>query len=94
VARAELRRDVPVLSTPAAARRLGRWGFGDAVGMTTWDSTTMEAAGYRLTITAVPGRHAPGLARPLLPPVMGSVLELSRPAQPPLRVYVSGDTLC
>ena len=93
VARAELSRDLPVLSTAAAARRLRKWGFAGADGMATWDSTTLESGEHRLRITAVPGQHAPGLARGILPPVMGSVLELARPGRPPLRVYVSGDTL-
>lgn len=93
VARAELDRSLPLVSTPAAARRLRRWGFDDAVGMTAWESTTLTAEDHRLTITAVPGQHARGPARRVLPPVMGSVLELTRPHRPALRVYVSGDTL-
>jgi L-ascorbate metabolism protein UlaG (beta-lactamase superfamily) len=82
-----------VLSTPAAAQRLRRWGFDGAAGMATWESTMLSADDQRLTITAVPGQHARGLARSILPPVMGSVLELARPGRPPFRVYVSGDTL-
>ena len=93
VARRELDRSLPVLTTPQAAQRLARWGFASAEGMATWGSQVLEADGHRLAITAVPGLHAPGIARPLLPPVMGSVLELTRPAQPPFRLYVSGDTL-
>ena len=93
VARAELDRGLPVLSTPAAARRLRQWGFDGAAGMSTWESTTLEAGDQRLTITAVPGQHARGLVRSILPPVMGSVLELTRPGRPAFRVYVSGDTL-
>jgi L-ascorbate metabolism protein UlaG (beta-lactamase superfamily) len=93
VARAELSRELPVLSTPAAAQRLRRWGFDGAAGMATWESTMLSADDQRLTITAVPGQHARGLARSILPPVMGSVLELARPGRPPFRVYVSGDTL-
>jgi L-ascorbate metabolism protein UlaG (beta-lactamase superfamily) len=42
----------------------------------------------------VPGEHAPArLARPLLPPVMGSVLELGQEDGSTLRVYITGDTL-
>lgn len=85
VARRGLDRDLPVLTTPAAARRLDRWGFGRAVGMTTWDTTRLGG----LTVTSVPGRHAPGVARRAMPPVMGSVLERDG-----FRVYVTGDTLC
>ncbi|MCO6006121.1 hypothetical protein NE236_14095 [Actinoallomurus purpureus] len=41
-----------------------------------------------------PGRHAPGVFRRLLPPVMGSIVEFgSRGGQVDLRMYISGDTL-
>jgi L-ascorbate metabolism protein UlaG (beta-lactamase superfamily) len=42
----------------------------------------------------MPGRHAPGVAKALLPPVMGSVLEY-RPdgGDVALRTYITGDTL-
>lgn len=93
VARRELDRDVPVLTTPSAARRLGRWGFGRSEGLPTWESATLESDGARLTVTAVPGQHAPGPARPLLPAVMGSVLELDTGPGRPFRLYISGDTL-
>jgi L-ascorbate metabolism protein UlaG (beta-lactamase superfamily) len=93
VARRRLDRSLPVLTTPQAAQRLVRWGFAAAEGMPTWRSQVLEAEGHRLAITAVPGQHAPGFARSLLPPVMGSVLELTPPDQPPFRLYVSGDTL-
>jgi L-ascorbate metabolism protein UlaG (beta-lactamase superfamily) len=47
-----------------------------------------------LRITSLPGRHAPGPAQQLLPPVMGSLLEFQEgPDAPVLRIYVSGDTL-
>ena len=42
----------------------------------------------------MPGRHAPGIARLLLPPVMGSVLELAATTgQVRHRIYITGDTL-
>lgn len=93
VARRGLDRDLPVLTTPAAARRLSRWGFTEADGLRTWETRRLERGGWSLALTSVPGAHAPGLAKPLLPPVMGSVLELVGPGQRPFRVYVSGDTL-
>ena len=91
VARARLDRAVPVVTTRPAARTLRRWGFGAAVGLDTWQSHELASDGATLRITSVPGRHAPGAAQRLLPPVMGSVLEFSGP--PALRVYVTGDTL-
>lgn len=93
IARAELDRDLPVVTTGPAARRLYRWGFGGTIGLRTWGSTSLESADARLTITSAPGRHAPGPAQALLPPVMGSVLELDDGSGPPFRVYVTGDTL-
>jgi L-ascorbate metabolism protein UlaG (beta-lactamase superfamily) len=49
--------------------------------------------GAMLRVTALPGRHAPGAVKALFPPVMGSLLEITAPDRPPLRLYVSGDTL-
>ncbi|MCW2793870.1 MAG: metal-dependent hydrolase [Nocardioides sp.] len=92
-ARAGLDRELPVLSTPSAARRLQQWGFGNATGMSTWESASYADGGHRLTVRAVPGQHGKGLARALVPPVMGSVLELESPDSRTVRVYVSGDTL-
>lgn len=85
VARDRLDRDLPVLTTPAAGRKLGSWGFGRAHGMSTWETATIGD----VQVTSVPGRHAPGLLQRIFPPVMGSVLEVGG-----LRVYVTGDTLC
>jgi L-ascorbate metabolism protein UlaG (beta-lactamase superfamily) len=93
VARRGLDRSLPVLTTPAAASRLGRWGFGAATGMRTWQQEELVRDGWRLTVTAAPGRHGPGPVDALLPPVMGSVLELAHDGAHVLRVYVTGDTL-
>ena len=93
VARRELDRSLPVLTTPAAARRLRRWGFGEAAALETWRREVLRADDCSLEVLAAPGQHAPWIARPLLPPVMGSVLTLREPGRPDFRVYVSGDTL-
>jgi L-ascorbate metabolism protein UlaG (beta-lactamase superfamily) len=90
IAKRELDHDLPVLTTPAASRKLRQWGFGSAHGMSTWESTSL---GDDLTVTSVPGVHAPTLARPLLPPVMGSVVEVRDEDGLPFRVYLTGDTL-
>ena len=94
IARDRLDRDLPVLTTPAASRKLTSWGFRGAHGMSTWDSVALGDESAGLTVTAVPGRHAPGAFQRVFPPVMGSVLELREGGQEPFRVYVSGDTLC
>jgi L-ascorbate metabolism protein UlaG (beta-lactamase superfamily) len=88
-----LRHDVPVLTTPKAARALHRQKFSAARGLAVWQRTTIERDGHRLSVTATPGRHATGLARHLLPPVMGSVLDYADPDGPVLRLYITGDTL-
>jgi L-ascorbate metabolism protein UlaG (beta-lactamase superfamily) len=94
VARRELDHALPVLTTESAVRPLRRWGFEAAQPMKPWDDTTMTRDDWSLRVTSVPGVHAPGPARFLLPPVMGTVLELSRGAGPVHRTYITGDTLC
>jgi L-ascorbate metabolism protein UlaG (beta-lactamase superfamily) len=93
VARAELDRVLPVLTTREAARTLSSWGFAAARPMAPWDSVVLENDRASLSVTSVPGQHAPGPMRPLLPPVMGSVLELDDGGSAPFRLYISGDTL-
>jgi L-ascorbate metabolism protein UlaG (beta-lactamase superfamily) len=92
VAQAGLDHEVPILTTPHAAKRLGHRGFGNALGLTTWNSHVLVSGDSKLTITALPGRHAPTPIDRLLPPVMGSMLEFSS-GSARRRVYVSGDTL-
>src|SRR4051812_2068228 len=92
VARAGLARTQPVLTTPAAARRLGDWGF-DARGLSTWERASLTRDHETLTVEALPGIHARGLMGALLPPVMGSLLEHRVDGVVRRRVYVSGDTL-
>jgi L-ascorbate metabolism protein UlaG (beta-lactamase superfamily) len=94
VARKGLDRSTPVITTPKAARTLRRQRFENSEGLATWQSSTLDTDGHRLTVTALPGGHAPGFARALLPPVMGSLLEYSAPTGArTLRTYITGDTL-
>ncbi len=93
VAKEELDRQLPVVTTPHAARRLQRWGFGRSVGLDTWESHELEGGGARVRITSVPGTHGPGVVGRLLPPVMGSVIELLLGDSTALRLYITGDTL-
>ena len=93
VARRELPRQPPVVTTQHAAKRLQRWGFGGATGLATWEDWETTRSGERLRITSVPGRHGPAGVHRLLPPVMGSVLDLERGGDRLLRAYVTGDTL-
>jgi L-ascorbate metabolism protein UlaG (beta-lactamase superfamily) len=93
IARRELPKDLPVITTPHAATRLRRWGFDAAAGLRTWTTTELTSGSQRLTVTSVPGVHAPGPINLLFPPVMGSVLDYQSPGVPPLRLYITGDTL-
>ncbi|TDE29067.1 MBL fold metallo-hydrolase [Actinomadura sp. 6K520] len=95
VARAKLDRGLPIVTTPHAARRLqGLHRFRHAVGLRTWESHTLVKDGAQLRVTSLPGRHAPGPARLLLPPVMGSLLEFGPAAgDVQFRLYITGDTL-
>ncbi len=94
IAARELDRDLPILTTPHAARRLERRGFREPVGLSTWADLSLEKDGASLTVTSLPGRHARGRLARLLPPVMGSMVEYrATPAAEPLRLYLSGDTL-
>jgi L-ascorbate metabolism protein UlaG (beta-lactamase superfamily) len=93
VARKELARTLPVVTTPEAGRRLQRWGFAAATGLPTWHSHELSRGGELLRITSVPGRHGPGPVHRLLPAVMGSIVDLERDGQRRFRLYVTGDTL-
>ncbi|NUT37141.1 MAG: MBL fold metallo-hydrolase [Hamadaea sp.] len=73
-----------VLSTPAAAERLG----GAVRGLTSWESVDLpRPGGGSVRVTAVPAQHGPDGCEPYTGPVTGFVLagdELPT-------VYVSGD---
>jgi L-ascorbate metabolism protein UlaG (beta-lactamase superfamily) len=90
VARERLGKDLPVFTTPSARRKLGSWGFREARGMRSWETASLADG---LGITSVPGEHAPSYARRLLPPVMGTVVEVSDGRGTPFRLYITGDTL-
>lgn len=95
IARRRLDRALPIITTPHASRRLQGWqGFRRALGLRTWEHHELSKDGMTLRFTSVPGLHAPGPARFLLPPVMGTMLEL-RGADNGVRhrLYITGDTL-
>jgi L-ascorbate metabolism protein UlaG (beta-lactamase superfamily) len=93
VARRALPGSLPIITTPQAQRRLRRWHFEAARGLPTWETYDWSKGGQRLRVTAVPGRHGPGVADRLLPDVMGSVVELEVDGRLRLRLYITGDTL-
>jgi L-ascorbate metabolism protein UlaG (beta-lactamase superfamily) len=93
IARRLLDRALPIVTTAHAARRLLRWGFRSVAVVHTWQSWALTSGAERLTITAVPGQHGPAGVHRLLPPVMGTVLQLCRPGQPDFQLYITGDTV-
>jgi L-ascorbate metabolism protein UlaG (beta-lactamase superfamily) len=94
VAQRGLDHTLPVITTEHAAKRLKRRGFHRAIGLTTWANHVIDKGTTRLTVTALPGRHAPTPINRFLPPVIGTMLEFG-PAGggPQRRLYISGDTL-
>jgi L-ascorbate metabolism protein UlaG (beta-lactamase superfamily) len=88
-----LAKDLPIVTTAHAARKLRRQGFRRPLPLDTWETQVFERGRNRLSITAMPGRHAPGPLAKVLPPVMGSMLTVEQPGFAPFRIYVTGDTL-
>ncbi|MEV0380989.1 MBL fold metallo-hydrolase [Nonomuraea sp. NPDC050643] len=94
VARRSLDKDTPIVTTTAAAGRLRRRGFRGSVGLEAWHQHELRGADGTVMITALPAKHAPGLAEALLPPVIGTMLEFcNRDERVELRLHISGDTL-
>lgn len=94
VAARQLPKAVPIVTTRHAARKLERQAFTRPIAVDTWEAVVFERGDERLSVTALPGQHAPAPLRALLPPVMGSMLELGTGAGAPrFRFYITGDTL-
>jgi L-ascorbate metabolism protein UlaG (beta-lactamase superfamily) len=93
VAKARLPPDLPVVTTRHGAAKLRARGFTRTIALETWRSLRVEKGRAAVHITAMPGKHGPGLVGALLPPVMGSMVEFQSPATAMLRLYISGDTL-
>ena len=84
---------LPIVTEPHAARKLQHQGFTRTVALRTWESQVFEKGNVGLTITALPGKHAPRALAPVIPPVMGSLLDFHEGDRHLLRVYITGDTL-
>jgi L-ascorbate metabolism protein UlaG (beta-lactamase superfamily) len=93
VAAAELDKQLPILTTAHAARKLERQGFTASVALETWESQDVVRGDARVRITAMPGKHAPQPLDALLPPVMGTMLEFDPGGPTAFRLYITGDTL-
>jgi L-ascorbate metabolism protein UlaG (beta-lactamase superfamily) len=89
-----LRKTIPIYTTFQAAEALRAKGFTAVNAIDTWGWEEIEKGSTRLRITAMPGRHGPGLISHLLPPVMGSMLDfMPTNGERALRIYITGDTL-
>lgn len=94
VAEAKLDKRVPIITTPHAARYLEGKGFRPPAALDTWESILVRKGDAQLRVTAMPGTHAPGALRKVLPPVMGSMLEFgTTEGGTRIRLYITGDTL-
>ena len=85
--------DLPIVTTPHAARKLRRQGFRHPVPLRAWQSHTLHGEHGQLTITATPGKHAPSPLDRVLPEVMGAMLVFDTGTGQSFHLYVSGDTL-
>lgn len=92
VTQSRLDHALPIVTTADAAKRLVHRGFGQAVALETWQRHTFAKGTTSVTVTSLPGRHAPTPINRLLPPVMGSMVEFSD-GTARRRLYISGDTL-
>jgi L-ascorbate metabolism protein UlaG (beta-lactamase superfamily) len=94
VAEENLDPELPIVTTGHAARKLKAVGFKSPLALDTWQAFVFKKGSVSLRITSMPGKHGPGIAQALLPPVMGSMLEFVNAAdQILLAIYISGDTL-
>ncbi|HYH25006.1 MAG TPA: MBL fold metallo-hydrolase [Blastococcus sp.] len=93
IATRTLDKATPVVTTQEAARALNRKGFAATSDLRPWQRHVLSSGDDELRITSVPGVHGPGPLAKVLPPVMGSVLELVRGGEVSWRGYISGDTL-
>lgn len=83
-----------IVTTPEAAVALRRKCFSMLEPLHTWETLTITKGDYTLRITAMPGKHGPGILNSVLPSVMGSMVEFQNNAgKTLLRLYITGDTL-
>lgn len=94
VAEAKLDKKLPIITTEHAATKLKKKGFTAPQGVKTWETFPVTKGDAKVNITAMPGRHGPGILAAALPPVMGSMLEFqTKQGKNVFRLYITGDTL-
>lgn len=85
--RAFLSSATQVLTTVAGAKRLG----GPALGLRSWQSTSIKSGDFEIQVTAVPARHGSLGSHLIVGETTGFVLEW--PGQTYGAVYISGDSV-
>jgi L-ascorbate metabolism protein UlaG (beta-lactamase superfamily) len=94
VVRDHLDRRIPIISTKHAVAVLQAHKFERPIALETWETLEIRKGTASMRVTAMPGKHAPGLLRLMIPPTMGSMLEFpSSGGKTSLRLYITGDTL-
>ncbi len=90
----KLDKSLPIVTTQHAAAKLQKKGFKCTQALNTWETLTVTKGDASLRISAMPGRHGPGILNALLPPVNGSMLEFQTATrEASFRLYITGDTL-
>lgn len=89
----KLNKNLPIITTDEAVGKLKDNGFTNLHALKTWEKLTVKKGNAQVSITAMPGRHGPGILASILPEVMGSMLEFQSEDRTVFRLYTSGDTL-
>lgn len=92
----QIRKNLPIISTPHACKNLGENGHSSLHPLESWEKIHVKKDGTELTITSMPGNHAPSgpdvSPDIVMPPVMGSMISFKR-GNAVYNMYISGDTL-
>lgn len=90
----DLDKKLPIVSTDHAVSKLTSLGFDRGHALDTWEEQVVEKGDARLTITAMPAKHATDdLLAAMLMPVNGHMLDFSRDGERLYRLYITGDTM-
>lgn len=90
----KLNHSISIVTTIQAAHELKKMGFKSTFGLKTWETLRARKGDLTLDVTAMPGKHGPGLLNEALPEMNGNMLEFKQPNGIITdRIYISGDTL-
>lgn len=90
----KLDKSKPIITAGEAADKLKKKGFQKVFGLDKWQSITVTKGQESLTVTAMPAKHAPLAMQPMMPEVIGSMIEYRTPdRKKEIRIYITGDTL-